>query len=982
MKYLDEFSNPELAASCSTEIHATCTQPWAIMEVCGGQTHSIIRHGIDQLLPDEIEMIHGPGCPVCVTPLEIIDKALAIAARPGRDLLLLRRHAAGAGQQTGPVPGQERGRRRPGRVLAAGRAEARAGEPRPAGGLLRHRLRDHRAGQRDGGLPGQAARHPNFSLLVSHVLVPPAIEAIMESPTCRVQAFLAAGHVCSVMGTAEYPPLAERYRVPIVVTGFEPLDILEGIRRTVQQLEAGRHEVENAYAARRHRRGQPGRAGDAARTSSRSTDRAWRGIGMIPRQRLAAAPSRTRVRRRAPLRGRRHPHRGVAVCRQRRGAAGSDQAARVRRVRHASARRATRSGATMVSSRGRLRRLLPVPAARARPPAGAVASRWPEAPATRRPTGLRRAGPARCRCATRPTVVMGHGGGGAMSAELIEHLFLPAFGDGRARRARRLGGASTLGGARLAFSTDSFVVRPLFFPGGTIGDLAVNGTVNDLAMCGATPLLPVDGVHPRGGHRAGRRRPGRAAPWARRRARRASRLVTGDTKVVDAGHGDGVYVNTAGIGLVADGRRHPPGPGRRRRRGDRQRRHRRARHRDHERAARAWSSAPTIDSDCAPLHGLVAAMLGAGADLHVLRDPTRGGLADVAERDRGGRPGVGVSPRSSATCRSRTMVGNACGLLGLDPLYVANEGKLVAFVPASDADAVLAAMRAHPLGGGAAVIGECVADHPGMVVATTGARRHPRGRPADRRAAAADLLRSPGCRPTPRPGPSGCPAVRHRASCIRPIRLPAERTRLLRGGGRAGVAGRRLGGGPGCGARRPFHDRRPGPGFRWGLAISGIPRRGCGPRRPARYQNHPGLLGRQRPARRGRPGAVRRVCSPLLRHPAGGGLVLPGRRRGSGCPAPSQFPRLHRVSLDGSAAPDRIPAGAGGAGPVPDPLGHRRRGGRRSRHRHEQPTAVVRPAVGPRGGANRGGTLVRRRTVAAALGAAGSTGVAALGLDL
>ena len=188
MKYIDEFNDPELAKRLLDDIHATVTQPWAIMEVCGGQTHSIIRHGIDQLIPDEVEMIHGPGCPVCVTPLELIDKALEIASRPGRDLLLVRRHAARARQRPRPVPDEERGRRRPGRVLAARRAQARPREPRPRGGLLRHRLRDDRPAQRDGGLPGASgSASQNFSMLVSHVRVPPAIEAIMQSPTCRVQ---------------------------------------------------------------------------------------------------------------------------------------------------------------------------------------------------------------------------------------------------------------------------------------------------------------------------------------------------------------------------------------------------------------------------------------------------------------------------------------------------------------------------------------------------------------------------------------------------------------------------------------------------------------------------------------------------------------------------------------------------------------------------------------------------------------------------
>ncbi|BCB91899.1 hydrogenase formation protein HypD [Phytohabitans suffuscus] len=282
MKYLDEFSDPDLARRLLDQIHAATTRPWAMMEVCGGQTHSIIRHGIDQLLPEGVEMIHGPGCPVCVTPLEVIDKALAIAARPGvifcsfGDML----RVPGSGQDLfgvksaggdvrvvySPLDALKLAREHPDRevVFFGIGFETTA----PANAMTVYQARRLGTG--------------NFSLLVSHVLVPPAIAAIMESPRCRVQAFLAAGHVCSVMGTAEYPPLASRYRVPIVVTGFEPLDILEGIRRTVLQLEAGRYEVENAYPrAVRDEGNVPAR--EMLLDVFEVTDRTWRGIGEIPR---------------------------------------------------------------------------------------------------------------------------------------------------------------------------------------------------------------------------------------------------------------------------------------------------------------------------------------------------------------------------------------------------------------------------------------------------------------------------------------------------------------------------------------------------------------------------------------------------------------------------------------------------------------------------------------------------------------------------
>ncbi|MGW1978244.1 hydrogenase expression/formation protein HypE [Streptomyces sp. NPDC001889] len=309
---------------------------------------------------------------------------------------------------------------------------------------------------------------------------------------------------------------------------------------------------------------------------------------------------------------------------------------------------------------------------------------------------------------------MGHGGGGAMSAELVEHLFLPAFG-GPPAAALGDSAAIGLGGARLAFSTDSFVVRPLFFPGGSIGDLAVNGTVNDLAMSGArAAYLSCGFILEEGVEIELVGRVARALGDAARAA--GAEVVTGDTKVVEAGHGDGVYINTSGIGLI------PPGV---------DIRAERAEPGDvvivsggiglHGVAVMSVREGLEfgvgIESDCAALGGLVGAMLAVTPDLHVLRDPTRGGLA-AALNEIAAAAGVGVVVRERAV-PVPPEVASACAILGLDPMYVANEGKLVAFVPREHAEAVLAAMRAHPLGAGAAVIGECVPEHPGMVVART-----------------------------------------------------------------------------------------------------------------------------------------------------------------------------------------------------------------------------------------------------------------------
>jgi hydrogenase expression/formation protein HypD len=281
VKYIEEFQNPDLARRLLDDIHSIVTRPWALMEVCGGQTHTIIRHGIDQLLPDQVELIHGPGCPVCVTPLEVIDKALEIASRPevifcsfgdmlrvpgtGRDLFRVRSEGGDVRIVYSPLDALKVAQQNPDReVVFFGIGFETTAPPNAMTVYQARRL----------GIP-------NFSLLVSHVRVPPAIEAIMQSPSCRVQGFLAAGHVCSVMGMREYPELAERFQVPIVVTGFEPLDILEGVRRTVLQLERGEHTVENAYPRAVHPDGNP-----AALTMLDDvfevTDRAWRGIGTIP----------------------------------------------------------------------------------------------------------------------------------------------------------------------------------------------------------------------------------------------------------------------------------------------------------------------------------------------------------------------------------------------------------------------------------------------------------------------------------------------------------------------------------------------------------------------------------------------------------------------------------------------------------------------------------------------------------------------------
>lgn len=281
MRYLDEFNDPELARRQFAAIAERVTRPWAIMEVCGGQTHAIVRNGIDQLLPDEVELIHGPGCPVCVTPLETIDKALAIAARPDvifcsfgdmlrvpgshLDLHQVRSNGGDVRVVYSPLDAIALAEANPDKQVVFFGIGFETTAPANAMTVVQARARGLR----------------NFSLLVSHVLVPPAVAAIASSPTSRVNAFLAAGHVCTVMGTGEYGPLVERFGVPIVVTGFEPLDVLEGIRRAVDQLEDGRAELDNAYPRAVSATGN--RAAQAVLADVFEVcDRAWRGIGTIP----------------------------------------------------------------------------------------------------------------------------------------------------------------------------------------------------------------------------------------------------------------------------------------------------------------------------------------------------------------------------------------------------------------------------------------------------------------------------------------------------------------------------------------------------------------------------------------------------------------------------------------------------------------------------------------------------------------------------
>src|SRR5215470_7257085 len=282
MKYVDEYRNHTVAQKLAQEIRKTVTKPWVLMEICGGQTHSIVKYGVDYLLPKEVELVHGPGCPVCVTSLEMIDKAHRIAERPDvifcsfgdmlrvpgseADLLIVKSQGADIRVVYSPIDCLKIARANPAKKVVFFAIGFETTAPANAMSVFQAKQQGVK----------------NFSILVSHVLVPPSIASILQSPLNRVQAFLGPGHVCTVMGFREYEPIAARFRVPIVITGFEPLDLLEGTLMALRQLEQGRAEVENQYSRVVKREGNCV-AVDLVNKVFEVCDRKWRGVGSIPK---------------------------------------------------------------------------------------------------------------------------------------------------------------------------------------------------------------------------------------------------------------------------------------------------------------------------------------------------------------------------------------------------------------------------------------------------------------------------------------------------------------------------------------------------------------------------------------------------------------------------------------------------------------------------------------------------------------------------
>jgi len=290
MKYLDEFRNAGAARYWAKAIERIVTQPWTVMEVCGGQTHTIVKHGLDQLLPDEVTLVHGPGCPVCVTPVELIDHAIALALRPKtllcsfgdmmrvpgteRDLLSAKAEGGGVRLVYSPMDALDIAKANPDQEVVFFAVGFETTAPANAMAVYQARQQEIR----------------NFSLLVSHVRVPPAIELILSSPQSRVQGFLLAGHVCAIMGWEEYEPLIQKYKIPLVVTGFEPVDILQGIYMCVEQLEQGRAEVTNQYVRAVKRAGNR-HAQELIQKIFQIIPRQWRGMGNIAESGLGLTPA-------------------------------------------------------------------------------------------------------------------------------------------------------------------------------------------------------------------------------------------------------------------------------------------------------------------------------------------------------------------------------------------------------------------------------------------------------------------------------------------------------------------------------------------------------------------------------------------------------------------------------------------------------------------------------------------------------------------
>ena len=735
MKYVDEFRDSAKAAILAKEIEALVAtmdvpadRPLHIMEVCGGHTHSIFRYGVEGMLPPQIELVHGPGCPVCVLPMGRVDDCVAIAERPevifatfgdamrvpGSHKSLLQAKADGADVRMvySPMDALALARKNPGREVVFFGLGFETTMPSTAFTILR-------AAEEGIG---------NFSVFCNHITIVPTMRAILESPDLRLDGFLGPGHVSMVIGITPYEFIASEFNKPMVVAGFEPLDILQSLWMVLKQIKDGRAEIENQYARIVATGGNAAalEAVVARLRVARSFRVAWSRLDR-PFRREADRPlctlrCRTEVRA-AQSRSRRPEYLPVRRC-----AAWCHQAVAVQGLR-----RPLLAGDAARRADGFVRRVLRglLPIRRGQTSRGRGMN---IAPFTRtRPLG---------RLQVR-TVTLAHGGGGKAMKDLIDDVFVDVFDNAALApledQARFDLASLAAHGDRLAFTTDSFVVDPLVFPGGDIGKLAVCGTINDLAVGGARPLyLSCAAIIEEGVTVELLRQV--AGSMARTAKEAGVAIVTGDTKVVHKGACDKLFLTTTGIGVIpagvelgahlaragdvilVNGLLGDHGAAILGARGD-------------------MELESTIESDCAPLNGLIEPLLAAAPGIRFMRDATRGGVAttlnEIADASQ-----VAIEIDETAT-PIREPVKGFCEILGLDPLYLANEGKIVVVTPPDQAEAALAAMLAHPLGAAAAAIGRVTAGHAGRVTMRTIFGGLPHRRHARRRAAPAHLLRAP-----------------------------------------------------------------------------------------------------------------------------------------------------------------------------------------------------------------------------------------------
>lgn len=609
---MNAYRDPALAHGLAHAIvREAAGRDYALMEFCGGHTHATSRHGIEDLLPRTVRMIHGPGCPVCVLPIGRLDMAIALAARPnvtlasygdmlrvpgsgGRSLLKAKAEGADVRMVYSPLQAVALAEQRPDREIVFFAVGFETTTPPTALALRAARAK---------GLK-------NFSVLCNHVLTPAAIRAIMESGEApELDGFVGPGHVSTIIGADAYAPAARAYAKPIVIAGFEPVDVLDAVLRLVRQVNRQSAEVENAYARAAPSAGNAAARAAMAEAFALRPSFAWRGLGEIPESALklgeayAAFDAEARFALEAAsaedhkacacgdiLRGQKRP----ADCKVIATACTPDHPL----------------GACMVSSEG---------ACAAHYLYGRFRERERGVSAGRKgpfPRGLDLA---------RGALDMTHGPAARASAQLFQELILPALAN-PALAAAEDQGRLAVGAERLAFSTDAYVVTPLFFPGGDIGKLAVHGTINDLAMAGAEPLaLSLSLIAAEGTPLALLQQVLESVGAASREA--GVPVITGDTKVVEAGRADPLYLVTSGVGRIPAALAEPPAA---------------ARIRtgdvilvsgtlgDHGVAVLCARGEMPIQaevrSDTAALHGLVAA-LRAAAPVRALRDPTRGGLS-------------------------------------------------------------------------------------------------------------------------------------------------------------------------------------------------------------------------------------------------------------------------------------------------------------------------------------------------------------------